>query len=1600
MALNAQPNALESAFVQRDPTNTYYDQINISGSDLIIYHDSTGTLTADKVNVWATRYGIGQGTFAGSASYASRSLSSSYAATASYALNAAGGGVATASIYSSQSLYSTQSLFATQSFYSTQSLYAFTAGNATNTTYSIQSEYATQSLYATQSTYASFSLTAASASWTSESSTTDTVQVFPTKNNGGYYVTFVQSTGTQIVYIDTSSIVYNPSTDLLTVNHISSSNITSSLYGTASVAFQSITASYVSASAIDGQIDSSSFASTASVALYALSGTGATTGSLAFTASIGMLSLDPSMTSSVPFFSEDGHMSGSNITVTNGGTIKVNARSLQSPPQEHIFYIGRDGNTNTWAASAFYNDAGGLNAKYWLNYADQVNQLQWAAVSDDFAIVSPWLTVVRSGSAITQILFKKDVTTDGNYMPSTNLSQSLGTGSYQWKNAWISNVYGTASWAATAITATSASFASRSLSSTIATSASWASQSLTSVISTSSSFASSSISASNVMTASYALVALTVSGTIDSATIAISASFASSSISASVALTSSYTLGSVSSATYALSASWASSSLSSSVATSASYASASTTASYTLYAANAGTASLATKATIATSASFASQSISASWTVTASYVLLAVGASSQSLYATQSLFATQSIYASSSLVSTSASFASQSISSSYAVYADTTFQAVSASYAPVSGVVTNAETASFAFTASIATSASYAANVPDTASYATHAALSDTASYAMTASVLLGSVQNAAIATSASFASSSISASYAKTSSIAVSSTLSTYATSASWASSSVSASNALTAAYPWALNSLGNPYHNTKTVLIGTTTPNAGWLTVQDSSNISQSVMSVLGQRTDTVPTQLVIRNLDTSSPNAYAEVAVGLGNIGSLETGRVFFSRAATPAYGIVSGINITPMGSNQDIGFRTGVALSGSVIGPQLQLKSTGLVGIGVATPVNARLHIGGSDVTYYNATLRLTNGAAGGGDFYFAATDNNWGFPAANKLIIGLGDPSNIVAKMQIDGNTGFFGMGLSASITPGANLHVAGNISASSVTASFFAGTASWADNAFTASFAPSSTTASYVSASSIDGTPQVALSASWASQSNVTVTSSFSTTASYALNGGGSTLTTGSDYPITASWADNAVSASYAPGNPAISSSYAITASWAYTTTTADFAALAGQAITASFAYSTFAQGAVSASNSNTASVAFIAYNATTASYASSSISSSNATTSSYALSSSISSNAVTASFALTASLALNGGTTLVTGSTYPITASWAQTASIAITSSFSNTASYALNSGTSLTTGSTYPITASWANTASFALTASSLLGVTGSFLVTGSILLGGKLGIGTFVNTHPLDISTTGSGTSIYLSNFSSTAYNEIDFWNGSSLAGLGKNGPTSTNVGGGPNPGSAAYFFNDIGDFAFRTSGSIYFINGAYGASASIVLGQNGKVGFGILNPTNSLDVVGNISASVITASLFFGTASIAITASYALNGGGSTLTTGSTYPITASWAQTASIAISASYAPSSPSISASYAFSASYAPGSPSISASYATTASYVSASSVDGIVSQSYFSQMAVSADVAFLATVAISSSYALTASVVLNGAVGGGTDVLMVQVFS
>ncbi len=108
------------------------------------------------------------------------------------------------------------------------------------------------------------------------------------------------------------------------------------------------------------------------------------------------------------------------------------------------------------------------------------------------------------------------------------------------------------------------------------------------------------------------------------------------------------------------------------------------------------------------------------------------------------------------------------------------------------------------------------------------------------------------------------------------------------------------------------------------------------------------------------------------------------------------------------------------------------------------------------------------------------------------------------------------------------------------------------------------------------------------------------------------------------------------------------------------------------------------------------------------------------------------------------------------------------------------------------------------------------------------------------------------------------------------------------------------------NDItGLPIFEVFSNNRIVAGKYAANDLVISGS--RVGIGTATPSAKLQVIGNISGSQFTSSRrnavgFSGTASYArraLTASFALNAssGGTTLRTGSTYPITSSFARRA-------------------------------------------------------------------------------------------------------
>ncbi len=503
-------------------------------------------------------------------------------------------------------------------------------------------------------------------------------------------------------------------------------------------------------------------------------------------------------------------------------------------------------------------------------------------------------------------------------------------------------------------------------------------------------------------------------------------------------------------------------------------------------------------------------------------------------------------------------------------------------------------------------------------------------------------------------------------------------------------------------------------------------------------------------------------------------------------------------------------------------------------------------------------------------------------------------------------------------------------------------------------------------------------------------------------TASYALNssgggGGGTTLTTGSTYPITSSWSNNATTASFASNST--SASYSNTASVALNSLTASYLNPISQSLIPStgsiyslgsptnkwkdlyvstgsiyigetvlstsgstlFANSspivtlntassqievaglTASLSASFASNAillnNTASTVFATTGSNT--FSGSQIVQGNITVNGslfgtasvalVALTSSYNLNSVSSSYSLTASYAMNGGsggggTTLTTGSTYPITSSWAINAL---------SASYAPGGGggTTLTTGSSYPITSSWAInvvSASYALIAESATtansSTSASYALTASFALNSIAG------------ASGSEGGGLFVVTSDGFNYN---------IAGYSGTFPTITLVRG------QLYYFNISGvsashPFALRlSSGNTSAVPGT--TNNDPVSGNANTSTLIIYRVPN--DAPNSIVYQCTVHSSMIGTINI-------VNQYGTTLTTGSTYPITSSWSNNATTATSATSATSANSAtSASYSLTSSYNLNS--ISSSYSLTASYAlnagSGGTTSSVIGQTFIS---------------------------------------------
>ena len=416
---------------------------------------------------------------------------------------------------------------------------------------------------------------------------------------------------------------------------------------------------------------------------------------------------------------------------------------------------------------------------------------------------------------------------------------------------------------------------------------------------------------------------------------------------------------------------------------------------------------------------------------------------------------------------------------------------------------------------------------------------------------------------------------------------------------------------------------------------------------------------------------------------------------------------------------------------------------------------------------------------------------------------------------------------------------------------------------------------------------------------------NADTSASFYTLFPAAGGGGGSSL--------SSSWASSSLSASYA-----------LSASWSPGSSTATYT---------SSLYGT-ASWAISSSWSGTASYALNASggNQISCSWASQSLSSSYVVTASFAYA------AWTSDFSV--------------DSDFAVSSSYNASASVAISSSYAITASFALNSGgggTSLVTGSTYPITSSWANNAISANPPSastdiatkgyvdSLLGGNSVFYLSGTSSLVSETYLLKLTGSNPgtITLSTASAGNNAYVFSWVSPVgipnvtilpegLYHVDHTTRKTLpintvtiipelyladsAGVIYYEPAVTTQADTLTNTFTRFTSNIILDtpvtmsLADRLVVKLKITNTGTNDIETQVEGDT-LSHFG--TPISNANFIVNVDSASVAIS-----ASYANTASWALNAinGGTTITTGSTYPITSSWAGnaiSASLSATASY-----------------------------------------------------------------------------------------------
>jgi hypothetical protein len=524
------------------------------------------------------------------------------------------------------------------------------------------------------------------------------------------------------------------------------------------------------------------------------------------------------------------------------------------------------------------------------------------------------------------------------------------------------------------------------------------------------------------------------------------------------------------------------------------------------------------------------------------------------------------------------------------------------------------------------------------------------------------------------------------------------------------------------------------------------------------------------------------------------------------------------------------------------------------------------------------------------------------------PKANPIKLNCADNSYVLTVTSADAR--YVRAGGSGSIESASYSEYA-DTSATSTSASH----ADWADYATYAITAGSSI---YAALATDANTASLAETASWAINAinggtTLVTASLYPITSSWALNAAnaGTTIVTGSTYPITASWALN--------GGTTITTAslYPITSSWASNSISASHALVADTALYID-------AGDITTGTLSVARQAYpylrsdtFIYNYAGAFYMSML---NNILTMSFSTATGSNAGFLSAADWTTFN---NKQNKIATGSLLPVTASWADTASVVLNVIAQTPPTAALLSILSQAVGETTvqasPVTltgdfinatASWAEGTDYSVYADAATvadyATNASASISASYLSGSNAVVGTLTVTGQLN-ATQISGSQVYITSSQLIVVDNILTLNAQSpylrYAGIEMYDSGSDNLASLLWDGEGNYFFLSSSDAGFSRK-LITGPNGEGDLTPNRIVAVNDGVGIrdSIMSEVGGDTIIidGTLSASSIVGNLT-GTASWATNA---INGG-TTLVTASLYPITSSWALNAINAQTASY-----------------------------------------------------------------------------------------------